>query len=89
MIKLGRIIEIRQKIRLIQTSYIFVSHAEGKIHPPKLEPDEIADGFELIWVVPKLALKLISQSQTSDYEGIFIKARDGRILAYCMSQSLI
>ena len=43
---------------------------------PNFTDEEKASGFEIVWVEPKEAIKLLNLKQTSSYEGKFIEERD-------------
>jgi len=73
--KIGEIIEYRSQFGIIQTSHCFLAEAlgEGK---PEFTEDEIADGFELVWVDFEKAIDLLKQSKPDTYDGKFIVKRD-------------
>ena len=77
--ELGEITEYRSKFNLFQTSYCYIGKVlkKGKLN---LMPDEIEEGFELIWVSLEEAIELINNDKPSNYEGKFIKERDLRFL---------
>lgn len=80
--KLGEIIEYRDGFKLKQTSHVFVSELKREIGEPHLMPDEIAEGFEVMWVTPIEAIRLLESSIPTDYEGKFIIKRDLAIIHY-------
>lgn len=84
---LGEIIEFRDGFKLKQTSHIFVSDLVGIVGSNHLEPDELAEGFEVMWVTPIDAIKLLQSSTPTDYEGKFIIKRDLAIINHYLSQS--
>jgi 8-oxo-dGTP pyrophosphatase MutT (NUDIX family) len=84
---LGEIIEFRDSFKLKQTSHIFVSDLVGEVGSNHLEPDELAEGFEVMWVTPIDAIKLLLSSTPTDYEGKFIIKRDLAIVNHYLSQS--
>lgn len=83
---LGKIVEYRDLFKLIQTSHIYVAHVVGELGSTNFMEDEAAEGFELIWVTPDVAKKLISEDNPSDYEAKFIKKRDLHILEHYFSK---
>jgi len=83
---LGEIVEYRDVFKLKQTSDIFVSDLLGEVGSNHLEPDELAEGFEVMWVTPTEAIKLLQSSTPTDYEGKFIIKRDLAIINHFLSQ---
>ncbi len=77
---LGEIVEYRDGFKLKQTSHIFVSDLVGQVGSNHLEPDELAEGFEVMWVTPIEAIRLLESSAPTDYEGKFIIKRDLAII---------
>ncbi len=73
--ELGIVEEYRSKFNLKQVSYCYVAHVVAK-GENKLEPDEIEEGFEIIWVPLQKAIALLESDQPYDYEGPFIKKRE-------------
>jgi len=77
MRELGIIEEYRNRFSLHQTSCCFLADLEGEKGTPHLEEDEIADGFETVWVSLDDAVALLeSETDIQCYEGKFIRARD-------------
>jgi 8-oxo-dGTP diphosphatase len=75
--ELAIIEEYRNRIGLHQMSYCYTADLLGEKGTPKLEPDEIADGFETVWLSLDEAIKTIeSETNIDDYEGKFIQVRD-------------
>lgn len=72
----GVTIEYRNQYKLLQISYCFVAVVDGEIREPKLEPDEIAEGQETLWMEPKLLLQKMSSDQPLKLKGHFILARE-------------
>lgn len=83
---LGAIVEYRDDFKLKQTSHVFVSNLVGQVGSNHLEPDELAEGFEVKWVTPVEAIKLLQSSTPTDYEGKFIIKRDLAIINHFLSQ---
>ena len=83
---LGEIVEYRDGFKLKQTSYVFVSDLVGEVGSNHLEPDELAEGFEVMWVTPVEAIKFLQSSTPTDYEGKFIIKRDLSIINYYLSK---
>ena len=75
---LGVTTEYRAKFRQINISYCYIARC-GKFVGAKLEPDEIADGFELEWF-PSLdsAIEAVQKVDTAKlpYQGQFYTARE-------------
>ncbi len=74
--EIGSIIEYRAKFKLYQTSHCFLTKTNSVKKAPNFTNKEKSSGFEIIWVKPNEALKLLNLKQASDYEGKFIKERD-------------
>ncbi len=83
---LGEIIEYRDGFKLKQTSHVYVSDLVGEVGANHLEPDEQVEGFEVMWVTPVEAIKLLQSSTPTDYEGKFIIKRDLAIVNHFLSQ---
>lgn len=78
--EVGSIIEYRAKFQLCQTSYCFCAIINSDKKVPNFTDKEKAEGFEIVWVSPNEALRLINLKETSDYQGIFIGERDSCFL---------
>lgn len=76
----GVVIEWRDGFKLLQISYVYFAKADGEEFENKLEEDEKAEGFKLLWVSPKEARELVSSGKRTDYESNFIILRDLAIL---------
>ena len=74
--EIGSIIEFRAQFKLHQTSYCFLAKTSSDKNAPNFTDEEKSSGFEIVWVEPKEALRLLNLKQTSDYEGKFIEERD-------------
>ena len=80
--ELGIIEEYRGKFNLHQLSYCFLAGLAGEKGTPHLEADEIADGFETVWLSIEDAMKVLkSEANVEDYEGKFIQLRDLTLLS--------
>jgi 8-oxo-dGTP pyrophosphatase MutT (NUDIX family) len=74
--EVGLIVEYREKFNLKQESYCYIAHVLGKKGVTALTPPEIAQGFKLMWVPLRDAVRLVSESNSEDYQGLFIVPRD-------------
>ena len=74
--EIGSIVEYRAQFKLHQTSYCFLARTNSDKNVPNFTDEEKSSGFEIVWVEPKEALRLLNLKQTSDYEGKFIEERD-------------
>lgn len=84
---LGMIEEYRNKFELHQISDCYAAQLEGEKGVPHLEPDEIAEGFETVWVELPDALQILNAETTNQlYESRFIVARDIAILKAATKQ---
>ena len=79
--ELGIIEEFRNKFSLHQLSHCFLADLDGEKGAPHLEQDEIADGFETVWLSIEDAIKALDDEVgVEDYEGKFIRLRDVSLL---------
>ena len=86
--------EIKSKINFIQISHVFVSKVINDTKSLHLTKKETAEGGELIWVFPQVALQLINKCfnelKGSKYDSIystkFIVKRDEAILKEYISK---
>ncbi len=74
--EIGSIVEYRAQFKLHQTSYCFLAKTNSDKNAPNFTDEEKSSGFEIVWVEPKEALRLLNLKTTSDYEGKFIEERD-------------
>lgn len=75
--ELGIIEEYRNDFKLHQISHCFIANLVGRKGEPKLEPDEIADGFQPEWMSLETAIKTLeNEANIKHYEGKFIRLRD-------------
>lgn len=87
--EIGSIIEYRAQFKLHQTSYCFLAKTSSEKNAPNFTDEEKSSGFEIVWVEPKEALRLLSLKQTSDYEGKFIEERDFCFLTKALEEAKI
>jgi len=73
--EIGKIIEFRSEWNLKQTSYCYLGKILSK-GDQKLEPDEIEEKYELLWVTLDEAIELVKKDKPENYEGKFIQERD-------------
>jgi 8-oxo-dGTP diphosphatase len=78
--ELGSTVEYRKKYQLKQTSFCYVVKVIGEKGEPKLEPDEIEEGFKTIWVSIDDAIKKVNESTPAVYSGSYMVARDTALL---------
>jgi 8-oxo-dGTP diphosphatase len=79
--ELGLIIEYRNPISVVQTSYCYVGKVIGERKEIQLTEHEISQGFKQpLWVPFEEAFRLISTSNPNNWEGAYIKERDTLIL---------
>ncbi|MDE1828541.1 MAG: NUDIX domain-containing protein [Candidatus Micrarchaeota archaeon] len=88
-IKIGRpvgiINEYRGKFKTFQISYCFVCKlVSKKLSKPKPTLEEIGEGFEVKWVTPKQAIRLVKDSETEYLDSQFITFRDQRFINEAM-----
>jgi ADP-ribose pyrophosphatase YjhB (NUDIX family) len=81
--ELGITIEFRDRIGLLQISYVFISDIIVKRGKPDFTQKEIDEGFVLKWLNIEEALHLMKhKDKPATYAGKFILARDLAILEY-------
>jgi 8-oxo-dGTP diphosphatase len=73
--EVGEILEHRSQWEVVQTSHCFMAEVE-KEGKPQFTPDEIQDGFQLVWVTLDEAINLVKNSKPDTYDGKFIVKRD-------------
>ncbi len=76
--ELGIIEEYRNNFSKHQTSYCFVATVKGKKKAPDFTQEEIANGFEVVWLELDGSIKTLEEEidTIEDYEGKFINARE-------------
>ena len=78
--EVGMTIEYRKKYKLNQISYCYIAKVVGEKGTPKLEKDEIEEGFETIWLPIDEALRKVKESKKIIYEAQYMIARDTALL---------
>lgn len=78
--EVGSTLEYRKQFNLKQISYCYIAKVVGEKGNPKLEPDEIAEGFETVWLTLDEAIKRVGESKPTIYEGPYMVARDFALL---------
>jgi len=79
--EIGSIIEYRKIFGLKQISYCYLAKVQGPKGAPNFTEEEIAGGFEQIWVSYPDALRFMNESKASDIEGRdYIVPRDTTLL---------
>ena len=85
--EIGMTEEFRYKYSVHQTSYCFVADVDGEKGESHMEEDEIADGFEVVWMDIKDAVTTLeSELAIDNYEGIFIVHRELAFLKVALSK---
>lgn len=77
--EMGKIVEYRSQIELVQTSYCYLAEGVGEGKPHFTE-EEIEGGFTLVWATFDKAIELLKKSRPDTYDGKFIVKRDLRFL---------
>ena len=78
--EVGMIIEYRKKFNIKQTSYCYIAKLVGKKDDPRLEQDEIEEGFETVWLPYEQALNILRESKPVTYQGPYMVTRDTAFL---------
>ncbi len=85
---IGMTVEYRNKYKLLHISYCFLAQVQGAIGTPALEPGEIEEGQETLWLPPATVLQKMRQDEPEKFEGHFILAREQAFLKeYLKSES--
>jgi len=74
--EVGSIVEYRKQFSLKQVSYCYIAKLIGKKGSPKLEQDEIDEGFETVWLPIEEALDKVKGGKLIVYEAPYMVARD-------------
>ncbi len=83
---LGEIIEYRDKWELAQTSYCYLANLQGQKGAPNFTTEEREKDFQIKWLFPDEALKIIEEDVPEGDEGPFIKQRDSEFLRIALSK---
>lgn len=77
---LGIAIEYRNEHNLLHISYGFAAHLLGEVGTPKLEPGEVEEGQETLWLTPATALEQMKNDRPDQRKGHFILEREKAFL---------
>jgi len=85
---LGRVDEYIASEQMFQSSYCYLAQVVGEPGEPAFTEDELADGFELVWV-PSLqaALETVEGARPEGREGQRIRERDVRVLRAALASA--
>ncbi|MFA6529093.1 MAG: NUDIX domain-containing protein [Candidatus Gracilibacteria bacterium] len=79
--EVGEMIEYRKMFKLKQISPCYLAKVIGEKGSPEFTEEEIADEFEIKWILPKDAMKLFDALETKNDEGkLYIVPRDSAFL---------
>ena len=85
--ELGIIEEYRNAFSVHQISYCFIADLLGEKGTPNLEEDEIAEGFEPVWLSLDEAIRTLeSEGSVKNYAGKFMLLRDLTFLKEAKNQ---
>ena len=85
--ELGSIEEFRKRISLHQWSHCYTARLVGEKGVPKLEADEMAEGFVTVWMPLDKAIETLQAELDRDhYLARFMTRRDLAILTACSKQ---
>ena len=73
--ELGKIIEVRSKFNLKQTSYCYLGKITSK-GKPNFTEKELSQSFKIVWLTLSEAISNVENDQPENYEGSFIQKRD-------------
>ncbi len=74
--EVGMTIEYRTKYNVKQESFCYLAHVVGPKGTPQFTEEELADGFQILWVPLNEAIQLAQDANTEAYEGTFIVPRE-------------
>ncbi len=72
----GMVIEYRNTHQLLHISYCFVAEVVGAVGVPTLEPGEIEEGQETLWLPPAEVLANMKVDTPGKFQGHFILRRE-------------
>lgn len=79
--EVGIVIEYRDQFKLKQTSYCYLAKQTGAEQAPAFEESEISEGFEKVMASNiDQAIQTLEKDTPDNYEGMFIRLRDLRLL---------
>ena len=87
--ELGVIREYRKKYKLNQISYCFIAKVIGSKGIPHLMEDEIAEGFEVVWMPIAEAKTKVAQGLQDMYEAPYMISRDLAFIEEAMYQQCV
>ncbi|MEY3784633.1 MAG: hypothetical protein RLZZ230_955 [Candidatus Parcubacteria bacterium] len=83
---IGMTIEYRNEFGLLHISYAFLAKVKGEIGETALEPGEIAEGQETIWLSPAAVLAKMKTDVPKANNGHFILKREISFLEEYLAQ---
>jgi 8-oxo-dGTP diphosphatase len=76
----GMTIEYRNEWKWLHISKCFVARVVGEISEPQLEPGEVQEGQETLWLTPEVVLEKMKSDESKHYQGHFILEREKAFL---------
>ena len=76
----GMVIEYRNEYKLLHISFCYVAEVTGAIGETHLEPGEIEEGQETLWLPPEEVLARMRTDTPGKFEGHFILKRETSFL---------
>ena len=73
--EVGQISEYRSEFKLKRLSFCYLGNVISK-GESQLMPDEIADGFKVVWMTLDEAIVQLEEDKPEEYAGFFIQKRD-------------
>lgn len=74
--EIGSIAEYKDRMGILQISHCYTANTIDKIGKPNFNQKETESGYELKWLTPAEALKLMERDKPKSYEGNFVIFRD-------------
>jgi ADP-ribose pyrophosphatase YjhB (NUDIX family) len=85
--EIGIVIEYRDRIEMMQVSYVFVGHVQDNSGQPVFTQKEKDEGFVLEWMDASEAVDVMkNKDKPNSYAGKFIRVRDMAILEYYLRE---
>lgn len=74
--EVGKTVEFRDEFEQEQESLCYLAKVVGEKGESDFTEKEASQGFNMLWVTPDEAVKILNDDMPNNYEGKFIKARD-------------
>lgn len=82
--EVGKTVEFRDEFEQEQESLCYLAEVVGEKGDSNFTKKEASQGFNLFWVNPDKAIKIMNKDVPNNYEGKFVKIRDTILLDKAM-----